>query len=73
MFCMNPYILYTKGKRFRQIQQAFMHVFHSVLSFVDTLCLEVVSFILNFEVKIPNLSPPKASEKARKTPLKTAL
>ena len=48
-----------------------MHIFHSVLSFVDTLCLEVIGFILNFEVEIPNLSPRKAPE--RQAPLKTAL
>ena len=45
----------------------FFRVSHD---FGDTLCLEVIGFILNFEVKIPNLSPPKASEKARKQPFK---
>ena len=54
---MKTYVLYTKGIGFRQIQQAFLHVFQGVLSFVDTHCLEVIGFILNFEVEIPNLFP----------------
>ena len=70
---MKTYVLYTKGIGFRQIQQAFLHIFHSVLSFVDTHCLEVVGFILNFEVEIPTLSPQKAPERQEKHPLKTAL
>ena len=65
---MKTYVLYTKGIGFREIQQAFLHIFQGVLSFVDTLCLEVIGFILNFEVEIPNLSPRKAPE--RQAPLK---
>ena len=65
---MKTYVLYTKGIGFREIQQAFLHIFQGVLSFVDTHCLEVIGFILNFEVKIPNLSPRKAPE--RQAPLK---
>jgi hypothetical protein len=45
----------------------FFRVSHD---FGDTLCLEVVDFILNFEVKIPNLSPRKAPERQENTPLK---
>lgn len=52
------------------MQQGFSNIFMASPVFGDTLCLEVLCFILNFEVKIPNLSPPKASEKARKQPFK---
>ena len=65
---MKTYVLYTKGIGFREIQQAFLHIFQGVLSFVDTHCLEVIGFIRNFEVEIPNLSPRKAPE--RQAPLK---
>lgn len=38
--------------------------------FGDTLCLEVLCIILNFEVEISNLCPQKASERQENNPLK---
>ena len=50
------------------MQQGFSNIFMASPVFGDTLCLEVLCIILNFEVENPTFAP-EGIRKARKQPL----
>lgn len=51
------------------MQQGFSNIFMASPVFGDTLCLEVLCIILNFEVEISNLCPQRHQKGKKTTPL----